>query len=72
MTFDHVIHWFQQWHHVMLIALSMTQLHSLAHNDSNDMQHNFFVHVMSLILVVASLDANGIKNSTAAFFASRH
>ena len=41
------------------MALSMSQLHLLAQDDHNEMQHDFFGPVMLLALVQASHD--GIK-----------
>ena len=38
---------------MILMALSMSQLHLLAHDDQNDMQCDFFNHVMPLAPVLA-------------------
>ena len=42
-------------YHAMLIALSMAQLHLLAQYDQNEVQHDFFGHVMSFMPTVASM-----------------
>ena len=46
---------------MMLMALSMEQLHLLAQNDQNEVQYEFFGHVMTLVLVLTSHDDDSIK-----------
>ena len=50
--------------HVMSMASSMKTLHLFSQDNQNEVQH-VFGHVMHLVL--ASCDADGIVNGTAAF-----
>ena len=43
----------------MLVAMSMAKLHLLAEDYQNEVQHDFFDHVMPLALVLALHTANG-------------
>ena len=55
--------------HVMLMASSMTPLHSLGQDNWNKVQNEMFGHVTSLVLV--SHDVDGIINGTIPFLWSR-
>ena len=48
----------------MPMVLSMVPLYSLGQNDQNEVQHDFFGHVMSLMMAFMSCDANGVINGT--------
>ena len=43
---------------VMPMALSIAPLHSLNHNDQNNMKHGVFSYVMQLVPALLSCDAN--------------
>ena len=45
-----------------MMVSPMASLHSLGQDDGNEVQHDFFVHVMSL--ASASHDTNGTINGT--------
>ena len=42
-----------QWHHLMLKALSMVQLHLLGQDNENEVQYDVFGHVLPLVLSLA-------------------
>ena len=42
----------------------MATMHLFSHNNQNDVQHNILGHVMPLILVPVSHDANSFINDT--------
>ena len=56
---------------MILMALSIAQLHLLAQDAENEVQHYFFSHVKPLALVLSSHDADSIVNITMAFLRSR-
>ena len=56
---------------MMLMALSMTPLHSLGQDSQNEMHHDIFGHVLPLEPGSASHDINNIINSTIAFLRAR-
>ena len=60
-------HWHQGWHHMVWMASKMT-FYFLGLDNWNKVQLG---HVMSLVLVSASLDADGIINSTIPFLMSK-
>ena len=45
----------------------MAQLHSLDHNDQNEVTHDFFSHVTPLVPALLSCDAKYIINGTILF-----
>ena len=61
---------YQCWHHMTLMASSISPMHLIVHN-YNEMKHNFFSYLTLLALASASCDANGTVNSTIAFSRSR-
>ena len=63
--------WWWHWHHVILMALSIAQLHLLAQDDQNKVQHDYFGDDMSSAPVLTSYHANGIVNGTTVFIRSR-
>ena len=62
-------HWHKQ--HVMLVIFSITPLHWLGQGGWNEVQHNFFGHVMPFALMLASHDGISIVKETTTFFTSR-
>ena len=68
---DFFVMWFQCWHHLTLMASSISQLYLFVQDDQNKVQHHFFSHLTLLALALASCDANGIVNSTIIFIRSR-
>ena len=54
---------------MMPLVTSMVPFHLFAQDDQKEMQHDSFVHVMTLAL--SSYDASGITNGTKAFVLSR-
>ena len=58
-------HWLQ--HHIMPTASSMASFHFLCQDNWNHMQYDFLGHVMPLLLVSASHNADGIINETIEF-----
>ena len=57
--------------HVMVIVLLITQLHFLGQGNWNEMQHEFLVNMMPVVLASASHYPNGIINGTIPFISSR-
>ena len=53
-TFGHVLLLYH-WHYVMAIAFSMVQFHLLATDFQNEVQHDFYVHVMLMTFSMAPL-----------------
>ena len=49
----------------------MAQLHFLAQDRQNEMQHDLFGHVMLLVLVLVSHYVYGIVNDTIVFYRLR-
>ena len=49
------------------IASSEIPLQSLGHVDQNEVQHDFFGHVTTLVLPLASHHANGVISGTLHF-----
>ena len=47
---------------VMPMVLSMAPLHSLGHNDQNEVKHDFFNHVVPIEPTLLSCGANCIIN----------
>ena len=60
-------HLHQCWDYIMLKASSVVSLHSLCHNNQNEMQH--FGHVMTL--ASTSNNTDGIINGTITFLRER-
>ena len=50
-----------------MMTSSIAPKHLLGQDGKNDMQHDFFSHLILLTLASASCDANGIVNSTIVF-----
>ena len=63
--------WHGHQHHVMSMALSIALLYLLGQDNWRNVQHNLFGHVMTLMLVSVSHDANSIINETILFFCLR-
>ena len=61
----------QHEHNVMPMALSIAPLYSLGQDDWNNVQHHFFGHVMPLMPVSVSCDANSVISDTIPFHRSR-
>ena len=55
----------------MPLVLSMAPLHSLGQYNQNEVQNDFYGHVMSLAAAVASCDGNKIISGTITFVLSR-
>ena len=53
------------------MALSITLLYALGQDNCNKVQLNFFGHVMPLILLLVSHDANSVISGTILFPRSR-
>ena len=51
----------------MAMVLSMAPLHSLGHNDQNDVKHYFFSHVMPLVPALLSCGAKCITSGIILF-----
>ena len=49
----------------------MASLHLLGQANQIEVQHDFFVDVIPLALMLSSYDVNGIKNDTYVFLSSR-
>ena len=64
-------HWCQCYHHTMLMASSMKPLHFPGQDNQNEVQHDFFGHVMPLVLESAVCDADNIISHTIALLMSR-
>ena len=56
---------------MVLIALSLAQMDLLVQDDQNEVQHDFFGHLVPLALVLVSHNVKGIINGTIAFLRSR-
>ena len=69
--FGHVLpcHWYWHMQHVMLMALSIVQLHLVGHNDWNEVQHDFSSYDMPLALMLASHNSIRIVKGTNIFVA---
>ena len=55
----------------MLITLCDIPYHFLGQNDPNEVQHEYFRQVTTLIQALSSCDANGVINDTIIFLRSR-
>ena len=72
MPYNFLVIWFPlQWHHMKWMASSMAPLYSLGEDDQNEIQHDFFGHLMPLALALTSCDADSIINGTIAFLSLR-
>ena len=56
---------------MMPMPSSMTPLHSLGHDNQNEVQHDLFGHVMPLALALVSSDAHGVITDISATLRSR-
>ena len=52
------------------MASSVTALHSLGQDDQNEVPHDFFGHVIPMVLALALRDINGVINATTEFLRS--
>ena len=60
-------HWQACWYHVIPMAPPVASLNSLAQDDRNEVQHDFFGHMTPLALMPALHDADSIVNGTIPF-----
>ena len=64
--------WHHHQHHVMPMASLMALLYLFGNTVNwNDMQHDFFVHLMHMVPALEPCDADHIINGTTAFVSSR-